>query len=160
MDNPITDWNPPGEMNHYVEGGFYGHPYITGYKIPRYEFADREDIVKLADKTIPPAWATGAHWAPNAMTFYTGDQFPQDHQGDAFVAFHGSWNRSYFAGYQLARVLFDEGKPYGQLTYVNFLTDDKKVLGRPVDTAVDADGSLLISDDAKGKIYRLRYVGE
>lgn len=157
---PITDWNPPGEMNHYVAGGFYGHPYITGNKVPRYEYRDREDIVEWANKTIPPAWPTGAHWAPNAMEFYSGDQFPEDAKGDAFVAFHGSWNRSHRAGYKVARVFFDEGQPYGQLTYVNFITDEGEVLGRPVDIVNAPDGSILISDDSKSRIYRLSYVGE
>ncbi|MHC4211958.1 MAG: PQQ-dependent sugar dehydrogenase [Planctomycetota bacterium] len=157
---PITDFNPPGEMNHYVQGGFYGHPYIVGNRVPRYEYMDRADIVELAAKTISPAWATGAHWAPNSMEFYTGKQFPGDVKGDAFVAFHGSWNRSVKAGYCVARVLFDEGRPYGQLVYVNFLSDDGEVLGRPVDTLVAPDGSLLISDDDGDRIYRLSYTGK
>lgn len=156
---PITDLNPPGEMNHYVKGGFYGHPYITGNRAPRYEYMFRSDIIEWAAKTIPPAWATGAHWAPNAMTFYTGNQFPSEVRGDAFVAFHGSWNRSEKAGYQVARVLFEEGKPYGQLPYVKFLSPRGKVLGRPVDLVVAPDGSMLISDDYGNKIYRLTYLG-
>jgi glucose/arabinose dehydrogenase len=157
---PITDWNPPCEMNHYVEGGFYGHPFIVGNRIPRYEYMDRPDIVELAAKTIPPAWACGAHWAPNAMEFYTGDEFPDDIRGDAFVAFHGSWNRSERSGYCVARVLFENGSPYGQLTYVKFLTEDGQVLARPVDVAVAPDGTLLISDDFGHRVYRLRYVGK
>jgi glucose/arabinose dehydrogenase len=106
---PITDYNPPGEMNHYVQGGFYGHPFIVGNRVPRYEYMDRPDIVELAAKTIIPEWETGAHWAPNAMSFYTGKQFPAEYLGDAFVAFHGSWNRSQKAGYCVSRVLFDQG---------------------------------------------------
>ena len=73
---PITDNNPPDEMNHYVQDGFYGHPFIVGNRVPRYEYMDRADIVELAAKTIIPEWATGAHWAPCAMAFYTGNQFP------------------------------------------------------------------------------------
>lgn len=157
---PITDWNPPGELNHYVEGGFYGHPYIVGNKIPRYEFMDREDIVELAKKTIPPAWCTPAHWAPNGFIFYTGDQYPEEIKDDAFVAFHGSWNRSEKAGYCVERILFDDGKPYGQLKYLNFITDDGEVLGRPVDVELAPDGSLLVSDNYGNKIYRLSYTGQ
>ncbi|HKJ43887.1 MAG TPA: PQQ-dependent sugar dehydrogenase [Sunxiuqinia sp.] len=157
---PITDFNPPGEMNHLVKGGFYGHPYITGNRVPRYEYMKRPDIVELAAKTIVPEWCTGAHWAPNAMVFYTGDQFPSEYKNDAFIAFHGSWNRSKRAGYCVSRVLFDNGHPYGELKYVDFLTDDgKKVLGRPVDVVVAPDGSLLISDDSGSTIYRLTYTG-
>ena len=156
---PITDLNPPDEMNHYVQGGFYGHPFVVGNRLPRYEYMDRPDIVKLAAKTIPPAWATGAHWAPNAMTFYSGSQFPAAVRGDAFVAYHGSWNRSTRAGYCVTRVLFDAGRPYGELVYVNFLASDGRVLGRPVDVVVAPDGTLVFSDDRGGRIYRLRYVG-
>ena len=108
---PITDLNPPDEMNHYVQGGFYGHPFLVGNRVPRYEYMNRPDIVELAARTIPPAWPTGAHWAPNAMVFYTGEQFPQDYRGDAFVAYHGSWNRERKAGYCVTRVLFDQGRP-------------------------------------------------
>jgi glucose/arabinose dehydrogenase len=157
---PITDLNPPDEMNHYVQGGFYGHPFLVGNRVPRYEYMNQPDIVELAAKTIPPEWATGAHWAPNAMTFYTGEQFPKEYRGDAFVAYHGSWNREKKAGYCVTRVLFDQGHPYGELVYVRFLTDDGKVLGRPVDVVVAPDGSLLISDDEGGRIYRLSYKGQ
>ena len=156
---PITDNYPPDEMNHYVQDGFYGHPFIVGNRIPRYEFMNRPDIVALAAKTIIPEWCTGAHWAPNAMVFYTGNQFPSEYKKDAFIAFHGSWNRSQNAGYCVTRVLFDNGHPYGELKYVNFLTPEGEVLGRPVDVVVAPDGSLLISDDAKSKIYRLSWTG-
>ncbi len=157
---PITDLNPPDEMNLYVEGGFYGHPFVVGSRIPRYEYANRPDIVELAARTIPPAWETGAHWAPNAMVFYTGDQFPRDCRGDAFVAYHGSWNRDKKAGYCVTRVLFERGRPFGELVYVSFLTGDGRVLGRPVDVVVAPRGTLLISDDEGGRIYRLRFRGQ
>jgi glucose/arabinose dehydrogenase len=157
---PITDLNPPDEMNLYVEGGFYGHPFLVGARVPRYEYMKRPDMVELAAKTIPPAWSTGAHWAPNAMTFYTGKQFPREYAGDAFVAYHSSWNRQKKAGYCVTRVLFDQGRPYGELIYANFLTSEGKVLGRPVDVVVALDGSLLISDDERGRIYRLSYTGK
>ncbi len=158
-DKPITDLTPPEEMNRYEEGKFYGHPYIIGDRLPRYEFIDRPDIVELAAKTTPPMWKGGAHWAANAMTFYTGDQFPADHQGDAFVAYHGSWNRDPRDGYCVTRVLFDNGKPYGELPYISFMTESLEVLGRPVDVTTAPDGSLLISEDKENRIYRLRWTG-
>lgn len=153
----ITDLNPPDEMNHYIQGGFYGHPFLVGARVPRYEYMNRPDIVALAAKTTPPAWQTEAHWAPNAMVFYTGRQFPADYLGDAFVAYHGSWNRQRKAGYGVTRVLFDAGRPYGELVYANFLTDDGKALARPVDVVVAPGGSLLISDDEGGRVYRMIY---
>ncbi len=154
---PITDLNPPDEMNHYIQGGFYGHPFLVGNRVPRYEYMNRPDIVALAARTIPPEWSTQAHWAPNAMVFYTGGQFPREYRGDAFVAYHGSWNREKKAGYCVTRVHFDQGHPCGELVYVSFLTRDGEVLGRPVDVVVAPDGSLLISDDEGGRIYRLTY---
>jgi glucose/arabinose dehydrogenase len=164
---PITDYNPPGEMNKYVQGGFYGHPFIVGNKLPRYEYLKKPDIIKLAEESIAPEWCTPAHWSPLGMMFYTGKQFPKDLIGDAFVAFHGSWNSSKLAGYQVDCVLFENGKPYGQLPYVKFLTKDDGFLGRPVDVIQAPDGSLLISDDgnmevngqAESYIYRLTYIG-
>ncbi len=154
---PITDLNLPDEMNRYVEGGYYGHPFIVGHRGPRYECLQRPDIVELAAKTIAPQWCTGAHWAPNAMEFYTGPQFPGA-AGSAFVAYHGSWNRSERAGYCVTLVMFEDGKPQGEQIYVNFLTPPGEFRGRPVDCAVAPDGSLLISDDTGSRIYRLRYV--
>lgn len=160
VGQPITDLFPPDEMNHYVQDGFYGHPFIVGNRIPRYEFMDRSDIAELAAKTIVPEWGTGSHWAPNAMVFYTGNQFPAEIKNDAFVAFHGSWNRSKKAGYCVSRVLFENGHPYGELKYVDFLSENGKVLGRPSDVLVAGDGSLLITDDSNNKIYRLSWIGK
>ncbi|MEW6250215.1 MAG: hypothetical protein AB1716_06190 [Planctomycetota bacterium] len=155
---PITDIYPPDEMNRYEQGGFYGHPFIVGHGLPRYEYMDRADIVALAAKTIRPQWLTGAHWAPNAMEFYTGRQFPNT-AGSAFVAYHGSWNRTTRAGYCVTLVLFENGRPYGEQEYVSFLTESGEVLGRPVDVCQAPDGSLLISDDHGHRIYRLCWTG-
>lgn len=157
---PFTDLIPPEEMNHYVEGGFYGHPFVVGPRIPRLEFLDKPDITALAARSIPPEWCGGAHWAANAMEFYTADQFP-GHKGDAFVCYHGSWNRTQPGGYCVTRVLFEDGHPYGELPYVKFLPPGAKVaLGRPVDACMAPEGSLLISDDGGNRIYRLSYAGK
>lgn len=159
---PVTDFNPPCEFNQYVEGGFYGHPFIVGMRVPRYEYAKRADIVELAAKTIPPEWCFGAHWAPNGWTFLDpaktrgGAGLPADHAGDVFVAFHGSWNRSSKVGYCVARVLFDNGHPYGLLKIVDLLGPSEKFYGRPVDCEQAADGSVLFSDDSAGRVYRIR----
>jgi glucose/arabinose dehydrogenase len=154
---PITDLNPPEELNHYVQGGFYGHPYFGGNRVPRPEHKDRPDIIDLASKTIPPAVSLGAHWAPNGFTFLKKEYFP-DHQGDMFIAFHGSWNSSVRSGYCVQRVLFDDvtGKPYGQLTVVSTLSPDRsKVLGRPVDCTEAPDGSVLFTCSATKRVYRI-----
>jgi len=128
-------------------------------RVPRYEYMNRPDIARLAAKTIPPEWAAGAHWAPNAMEFYAGTSFPES-TGDAFVAYHGSWNRSEKAGYCVTRVRFENGHPWGEQVYVKFLDGKGNVLGRPVDVAQAPDGSLLISDDYGNRIYRLQFTAK
>ena len=154
---PITEINPPDEFNRYVEGGFYGHPFLVGNNIPRYEFSRKSDILDLAEKAIPPAWPIQAHYATNGFTFLVKSYFGADHTGDAVVACHGSWNRKVPAGYSIERVLFDKvlGTPYGQLKLVSCITTEGKVLARPVDVLELGDGSLLFSCDETGRIYRI-----
>jgi hypothetical protein len=95
------------------------------------------------------------------MTFYDGGQFPAEYRGDIFAAFHGSWNRSRRTGYKVVRVLLKNGQPTGE--YEDFLTgfviNDRSVWARPVGVAVAQDGSLLVSEDGNGSIWRVSYVG-
>jgi glucose/arabinose dehydrogenase len=162
---PITDKLPPCELNRYVEGGFYGHPFIVGMRYPRPEYAKRPDIAQLAARTIVPEWCFGAHWAPNGHCFVDpaklgkAGPLPADHAGDLFVAFHGSWNSSEKVGYQVARVCFDRGHPCGLLTIVKTVSDQGQISGRPVDCVQAPDGSILFSDDWNGRVYRLRGQG-
>ena len=100
-----------------------------------------------------------AHAAGNGMMFYDGDKIPNG-KGDAFVAMRGSWNATKKSGYSLSRILFEDGKPYGEQKMVNFLAGGSVVIGRPVDCVQAPDGSILISDDSGNKIYRLSYVGK
>ncbi len=166
---PVTDLNPPDEFNHYVEGGFYGHPWIVGNKLPRPEYLDRADIIELADRTIAPAWSFGAHWASNGFTFLTSNNFP-DHQGDAVVAFHGSWNSVDRVGYRVDRILFDRvtGKPFGSQMLVSTIGRDGRArLARPCDCVEAPDGTILFSDTfgpsgrattADKRVYRISRV--
>ena len=156
-DQPITDLNPPEELNHYVEGGFYGHPYIGGYGVPRPEFAKRDDIIQLADKTIQPEWNIHAHWAVCGWTFLNKDYFGADHQGDIFFASHGSWNSVKQVGACVGRVLFDKvtGHPYGMLTIVDCVGPDRR-LARPVDCVEAPDGTIIFSsDEPQSGLYRI-----
>jgi glucose/arabinose dehydrogenase len=156
---PITDSYPPEEFNRYVEGGFYGHPFVVGLRMPRPEFADRKDILDLAAKATPPEWTFGAHWAVNGWTFLTKDAFP-GHKGDAVTAAHGSWNSSKKVGYRVDRVLFDAwtGKPYGSHMLVGTLgPDGNEVLARPCDVAEAPDGSVFFSCDMTNRVYRLSH---
>ena len=155
---PITDHNPPAELNHYVKGGFYGHPYILGKNMPNLNFLDHPDLIEMASKTIIPEWVMPAHCSGNGMLFYEGNGIPGAH-GDAFVAYKGGWNASQKVGYCVSRILFEFGHPYGEQKIVNFLKDGTEVLGRPTDCEQAPDGSILFTDDNKHKIYRIRYVG-
>ena len=155
-DQPITDLNPPEELNLYVEGGFYGHPYITGLRVPRPEFATRADIVELAGKTIVPEWLLGAHWAINGFTFVEKDHFGADHAGDIFFASHGSWNSIKPVGAVVGRVLFDDltGRPYGSMTIVDCQGKDRRP-ARPVDCQEAPDGTILFTSDEPPALYRI-----
>ncbi len=155
----ITDHNPPAELNRYSEGGFYGHPWLVGKNQPNLALLSEPRLMEYAQKAIIPEWLLPAHSSANALTFYTGDRIPNA-KGDAFVAMRGGWNATAKVGYGIARVLFENGHPYGELKMVNFLKSETEILGRPVDVTQAPDGSLLFSDDFGHKIYRLTYTGK
>src|SRR5258708_35585023 len=98
------------------------------------------------------------------MRFYTGKMFPAEYQNNIFIAFRGSWNRSVKQGYNVTRVSFDaDGKPKMEPFLTGVLVDEKAdppMWGRPNDVMVMRDGSLLVSDDQTGIIYRVGYAGK
>jgi glucose/arabinose dehydrogenase len=151
----------PDYFTHIQQGGFYGWPYayIGPHEDPRLK-GQKPDLVT---KTITPDVPLPAHVAVLDFTFYTGNMFPAEYRGGAFLAFHGSWNRSKRAGYEVAFVPFKNGKPSGPLR--DFLTgwmispDSRDVWGRPVAVFQLPDGSLLVSDDGGKKIWRITYKG-
>jgi glucose/arabinose dehydrogenase len=152
---PFTDAGPPEEFNHYVEGAFYGHPFVEGNRVPRTDYLNRPDIIDLAARTTPPTWSFGAHWAGNGWTFLTKDYFP-GHIGDVFEAFHGSANSSVKAGYRIERLMFDNltGQPYGSQLIVSTIGANGQQLDRPVDCVEAPDGTVLFSCDS-GRIFRI-----
>lgn len=145
----------PDYVTSVKEGAFYGWPwfYIGGNEDPRHAGArpDLKDKVTVPDVLIQP------HSASLGMTFYQGAQFPPEYQGDAFAAQHGSWNRSKRTGYKVIRIRMKDGKPTGEYEdfVTGFVVNDTEVWGRPVGVAVAKDGSLLISEDGNGTIWRV-----
>jgi glucose/arabinose dehydrogenase len=109
----------------------------------------------------PPAARLGAHVAPNGMRFYTGSMFPAEYRNNVFIAMHGSWNRSTKQGYSVVRATVDgSGKVELKPFLEGFITDakgDPPMWGRPCDVLVMKDGSLLVSDDYNGVVYRVSY---
>jgi glucose/arabinose dehydrogenase len=153
----LGDDLPPDYFTSLKDGGFYGWPYsYIGDNVDPRVKPQRPDLVARA---IVPDVLLGAHVAPLQFAFYTGKQFPESYRGGAFVAEHGSWNRAKRSGYQIAFVAFKNGKPSADpVPFMTGLVPDPAgpdVYGRPVGVAVAPDGSLLVSDDGAGVVYRI-----
>ena len=140
---------------HVQEGRFYGWPwyYIGNHEDPRRK-GERPD---LAGKVTVPDVLMQAHSAPLGITFNTADGLGPRYKGGAFVALHGSWNRATRTGYKVVYLPFANGKPTGEYEdfLTGFVTSDKQVWGRPVGVAIAADGSLIVTEDANGTIWRV-----
>ena len=148
---------PPDYLTSVKDGGFYGWPYsYIGNNVDPRVKPQKPDLTATA---IIPDVLLGAHRAPLQFAFYTGKQFPERYSGGVFVAEHGSWNRAPRAGYQVVFVPFKDGKPVGDpepfLTGLVPNPNKSEVYGRPVGIAVTTDGSLLVSDDVAGSVYRI-----
>ncbi len=146
---------PPEELNQWhFKGEHFGFPYCHAGTI-----ADPEIKNGLrCEQTSAPVWKYQAHIAPLGMRFYTGKQFPNTYHHQLLVAQHGSWNRDQPQGYQIALVRFSNGKPESEERFISgWLTASGEAWGRPVDILQLPDGSLLISDDKRGAIYRVEY---
>jgi glucose/arabinose dehydrogenase len=155
----LGDGLVPDYLTRIKPGGFYGWPYAYIGQHVQPDVPSRPDMVA---KAIVPDLLFQAHSAPLGLAFYDGAMFPDEYRGDAFVALHGSWNAGRPTGYKIVRVPFKDGRPAGY--YENFLTgfwiaghQPAQVWGRPADIVVAKDGSLLVSDDASGTIWRISY---
>jgi glucose/arabinose dehydrogenase len=157
----LGDNLPPDYFTYVKPGGFYGYPwsYIGPHPDPDLG-TKRPDMVA---KAIVPDVLFPAHSAPTGLVFYTGDSFPADYKGDAFVSLHGSWNTSEPHGYKVVRIKMKNGRVVGG--YDNFLTgfwdgvsnNPPKAWGRPVGLTVAKDGSLLVADDVGQTVWRVTY---
>ncbi|MEK6324473.1 MAG: sorbosone dehydrogenase family protein [Acidobacteriota bacterium] len=154
----IGDDLVPEYVTAIKEGAFYGWPY--GY-IGQHEDPRRKERPDLVAKAVVPDVLIQAHSAVLGMLFYEGKMFPGEYRGDAFVALHGSWNRTNRTGYKIIRIRLKGGKAVGG--YDDFLTgwmlgeDKPEVWGRPVSLLVLKDGSMLVTDDGANKIWRVTY---
>ena len=157
----------PDYLTQVQPGAFYGWPYayLTPDRLdPNHAQNGRSDRPELASRTRPPEVLFQAHSAALGLQFYTGQTFPQKYRNGAFVAFRGSWNRDQGTGYKVVFVPFDgNGKAQGY--YEDFLTgflsnpNGPDTWGRPVGLLVLPDGSLLVTEEANGRIYRIQYRG-
>ena len=140
----LGDDAPPDELNRAPKAGLhFGYPYCHAGTIPDPEFGDR----KPCKDFVPPAGPLGPHVAALGMRFY---------KGDVLIAEHGSWNRTQPIGYRVMRVPMKAGKPAGYEVFAEGWLHKGNVWGRPVDLVPLPDGSILVSDDEAGAVYRLR----
>ncbi len=149
------------ELNKIEEGADYGWPYLYGKSNP-VPHREPENMThkEYAKKTKEPVLEhPEAHSAALGMLFYNGTMFPEEYRNDAFVALHGSWNRSKPVGYKVVRIKYKNGQP---VRFEDFLTgflieNGRAQFGRPVAMAIHTDGSLLVTDDENGVVYRIFY---
>ena len=158
--NNGRDWlgdDLPPETVHLVrQGDDFGWPRCHAGRIVDPDFGKPGACEGVA----APVVEMQAHSAPLGVTFYVGQQFPEEYRGDLFVAFHGSWNRSVPTGYKVVRIPMQNGEPGPVYDFATgWLRQDGTRWGRPVDVLTGPDGSLFASDDEGGVIYRIFYVG-
>ena len=152
----LGDDEPAEEINRVTEAGaHYGYPYVHAGDISDPEFGAGHDPADY----VAPEIRIQAHSAALGLAFYTGEQFPAAYRNALFIAEHGSWNRSSKVGYRVSVVRFSDAGPEYK-PFLDLWLKDEKVTGRPNDVLVSRDGSLLISDDKTGAVYRVTYQGD
>lgn len=153
----LGDDVPSDELNEITRGGeHFGYPYCHQGDLLDEEFGRG----KSCKDFTPPVLKLGAHVAALGMRFYRGTQFPASYRGAVIVAEHGSWNRSNKSGYRVMAVALDGSKVLSYKPLVTGFEDNERAWGRPVDVQPLPDGSVLISDDLAGAVYRVTYHAE
>lgn len=155
----LGDDAPPEEINVIEQGGYYGWPDCMADAVP-VPWGDGARPERCPG-SIGPALAMQAHSAPLGIAFYSGTQFPASYTNNAFVAFHGSWNRADPTGYKVVRIREQEGRPVAAEDFLwgFFDAGSRTTSGRPVHAVPGPDGALYVSDDDTGNIYVVRYEG-
>lgn len=150
----LGDDQPPDELNRVAATGqHFGFPYRHGRSIRDPEFG-----AKGGDREyVAPEIELGPHVASLGMRFYTGSMFPEEYRNQIFIAEHGSWNRSSPNGYRITLVRLKNNRAVSYETFAQGWLQDGSAWGRPVDVQIMPDGSLLVSDDKAGAIYRISY---
>jgi glucose/arabinose dehydrogenase len=152
----LGDDAPPDELNHAPKAGMnFGYPYCHGGTITDPEYGRKRSCTEFT----APAQNLGPHVASLGMRFYTGTQFPAAYRKQIFIAEHGSWNRSRKIGYRVSVVRMEGGRAVSYQPFATGWLQGEQAWGRPADVLVMPDGSLLVSDDYAGAIYRISYAG-
>jgi hypothetical protein len=149
----LGDDQPPCELNRVVRGGDYGWPVANGERQLDPDFGAGQEARAAA--SIPPAHAFAAHNAPLGITFLRNERHPEPYRGRALVALHGSWNRTRKDGYKVVSLAWNETGAVREEDFLTGFLVDEDVIGRPVDVAEAEDGTLFVSDDYAGAIYRI-----
>ena len=150
----LGDDQPPCELNVATRAGLdFGFPYCHGRNVKDPDFGALGECSRMT----PPVQTLDAHVAPLAVKFYTAQAFPEEFRGRAFIAEHGSWNRSQKSGYRITTVKLNGSKAVAYEPFATGFHRGDEVFGRPVDLLMLADGSMLVSDDTAGAIYRISY---
>lgn len=149
----MGDNKPPDELNRAPEAGLhFGFPFCHGDGLSDPEFG-----YGACSLYVAPEIELGPHVAALGMRFYTGEMFPEEYRNCIFIAEHGSWNRTVPIGYRITVVTLEGGRAASYRVFAHGWLQDGDAWGRPVDILILSDGSLLVSDDKAGAVYRISY---
>ena len=153
----MGDNTPSCELNVLTKfGQHFGFPYCHGGVVPDPQFGKG----RTCEEFVEPVAKLGPHVAPLGLTFYTGKQFPEAYRNNVYVAEHGSWNRTTKSGYSVRLITLYGSKVVSDTAFIDGFLRGEEVVARPVDVVTLADGSMLVSDDHGGRVFRVTYDGK